>query len=160
MSFFAELTTGIIEGIRGGLSEERERGRIERLCRELGWSVDEQDGQKIALHFKDPLAGIRKVYISHGDEELVLLAVYSFAILPASSVPPEVCSHLLSRNSELSLGAWQAARDRDGDVLFNLRYVASGRGLYAALLKYACEGLVREAASFDQRMSQAGLLRS
>jgi hypothetical protein len=159
MSFLAELTQGIVEGMRGNGSGDRERGRIERCCRELAWSVDERDGDKIALHFKDPLAGIRKVYISSGDEPLVLLAVYSYAILRADSVPQEVTSHLLSRSAEMSLGAWQATQDRDGDVLFAVRYVASGRGLTAALLKFACEGMVREVVDFDQRMSKAGLLQ-
>ena len=159
MSFLTDVTNGIVEGLRGSVSEDRERGRIDRLCRELGWSVDERDGQKIMLHFKDSLTGIRKVFISGGDEPLVLLAVYSFAILPANNVPEQVCSYLLSRSSEMSLGSWQAAADRDGDVLFSVKYVAAGRGLTAALLKFACEGMIREAASFDLRMSKAGLLR-
>ncbi len=159
MSFFAELTNGFVEGIRGSVSGDQERGRIERLCRELGWSVDERDGQKIALHFKDPLAGIRKVYLSHGDEPLVMLVVYSFAILPANRLPEEVIGHLLMRSAEIGAGAWQMSVDGDGDAIFCVRYTASGRGLTAAMLKYVCQGLVREAAGFDERMSKAGLLR-
>lgn len=159
MGFFVELANGIADGFRASVTDDCERGRIERLCRELGWSVDERDARKISLHFKDPLAGIRKLFISHGDEPLVLIAVYSYAILPAEKVPPEVNGYLLSRSAEMPLGAWQASCDSDGDVLFSLRYVAAGRGLTAPLFKFICEALVREAGAFDERMGRAGLLR-
>ena len=37
-----------------------EKGRIDRLCRQLGWSVNERDGESIRLHFNDPLIGMRR----------------------------------------------------------------------------------------------------
>ena len=158
MSFFAEVTQGIVEGLRGNSSADEERGRIEAYAaNSVGRSMS--SGDRIALHFKDPVAGIRKLYINSGDEALVLLAVYSYAILSAGSVPHEVSSHLLSRSAEMSFGVWQASVDRDGDVLLCVRYVAAGRGLTAALLKFAGEAMIREAIDFDQRMQRAGLLR-
>jgi hypothetical protein len=114
----------------------------------------------ISLHFKDPLTGIRKVLISHGDESLVLLAAYSFAILSPNEAPHELGGHLLSRNSEMSLGAWQVSLNRNGELMFNVRYVACGGGLTAGLLKFICDGLIRETAEFDRRMAKAGLLRA
>lgn len=159
MGFFSDLTAGIVDGIRGNGSQCQENGRIERLCLELGWTVDERDRQKIMLHFKDPLVGIRKVYINHGNEPLVLFAVYSMAILPTKSVPAEICPHLLTRNAETAVGAWQLSLTDDDEALFCMRYMASGVGLTAPLLKFTCEGMIREANAFDTKMKQAGLLR-
>lgn len=160
MGFFVELADGIANGFRASASQDHERGRIERFCRELGWAVDEREGDVIRLHFKDSVAGTRKVFVTGGDSPVVLLAAYSFAILPAARVPAEVTSYLLARNVEIPFGSWQGDRDDDDDVVFGVRYVAIGRGLTAESFKFICEGLVREAMAFDERMCRAGLLGS
>lgn len=160
MGIFSEIAAGFVDGLCGNGAQQQESGRIERLCAQLGWAIDERDRQKIVLHFKDPLVGIRKVYISHGNEPLVLFAVYSMAILPADSVPPEISSHLLMQSAELAVGGWQASVTDEGEVLFCIRYVASGVGLTPPLFKFICEKMIRGAGEFDAKMQQAGLLGS
>jgi len=143
----------------GSGRDDNERGRIERLCRQLGWSVDERLGNTILLHFNDPLGTIRKVYIDDGDEGLVSFTVYSFAIMPAQEVPEQVIGYLLRQNSDVSIGAWQVRIDDEGDALCRVAYRALGAGLKADSFKFICESMIGEAAAFDKRMHAAGLLR-
>jgi hypothetical protein len=63
-----------------------ERGRIERLCRQLGWTVDERIGTMIVLHFRQ--GTIHKIYIDAGDGALVSFTAYGL-MLPASEVREE-----------------------------------------------------------------------
>ena len=149
MNFLTELIKGFLE--KDGF------GRIERLCGEIGWAIDERGEDRIFLHFKDPFAGIRKVFIAAGDE-LVLFAVYSFAVLPAERVPHEVNGYLVLRNGQMKVGAWQAKEDDDGDVLFCVQFTTSLAGLSAGMFKLACESMICEAQAFDERMIRAGLL--
>ncbi len=156
------FTSGFVEGAANYMaSSERavERGRIERLCAELGWDVDECDGKSIRLHFKDPLFGIRKVCINDGDGPVVILAAYSYAIVAASAVPKNLPPSLLMRNAELALGAWEAFVD-DDKVFFRVAYCALGNGLDARTFKFICEKLSAEAGAIDQKMQAAGLLGS
>ena len=137
-----------------------ERGRIERLCRELGWAVDERDGNDILLHFSNSGGGIRKVRIAAGDEELVLFSAFSFALIPAANVSTDLMGYLLTRNfSGGAVGAWGVYVADDANVLFLNTYQALGAGLDAPALKFICESLVKEAAAFDGKLRESGLLR-
>ncbi|HZU34735.1 MAG TPA: hypothetical protein VFA18_02430 [Gemmataceae bacterium] len=166
MSLFRELlegfTSGVIEGAANHLaglgSRVEEYGRVERLCAAIGWTVDERSGNMVALHFKDPLVGTRKVMVSDGDGPLVVLSAVSHAIHPARLVPEQVAGNLLIRNWNLDIGAWEATVDRDGDAIFRVTYSALGAGLDAHSFKYICERLANEALAFDRSMQAAGLL--
>ena len=145
--------------VLGAGNGTQERGRIDRLCRELGWALDERDGDTIRLHFNDPVAGVRKVFISSGDSSLVRFSVFSYAILPEAKVPQEVFGYLLLRNREVPFGGWQMIPpDDDDEVLFNLKYVAIGGGLTAAAFNAVCDSMVTEAIEFDDKMRSAGFL--
>jgi Putative bacterial sensory transduction regulator len=163
----------IVEGFASGFMEEaahrlvasvgtngRSSGRIARLCAEIGWDVDEQEGETIRLHFKDPLVGRRKVSIRNGDGALVGFLVMSHAINKATDVPDQVAGHLLVRNWELAIGTWEATVDDDGDAIFCVEYTALGAGLDSEMFKYICETMVNEALEFDRKMQAAGLLAS
>jgi len=138
---------------------DKERGRIERLCRQLGWAVDERLGNTVVLHFNDALGTIRKAYIDAGDEALVSVTVYGLAFMPAREVPEEIIGYLLRQNSEVAIGAWQVMIDKDEDAVFRVVYRALGAGLTGESFKYICESMIGEAAAFDKRMHAAGLLR-
>jgi hypothetical protein len=157
--FLGSLVGGNPDGVLTGLNGS-ESDRIGRRCRDLGWEVDERDGNWIKLHFKDPLVGIRKVWIHGGDEALVVFNVYSHAVLAKDEVPDEVVGHLLVRNGVISTGAWGVSVDDDGDCLFFVKYYALGNGVTAPVLKYICDTMIREAAAFDRKMQAAGLLRT
>jgi Putative bacterial sensory transduction regulator len=168
---FREIVEGFASGFMEGAahrlvasvgtsSNGRSSGRIARLCAEIGWEVDEQEGGTIRLHFKDPLVGLRKVVINNGDRGLVNFIVMSHAVNKATDVPDQVAGHLLVRNWELLIGTWEATVDEDGDALFCVAYTALGAGLDAEALKYICETMVNEALQFDRKMQAAGLLAS
>ena len=143
----------------GSGRDDNERGRIERLCRQLGWAIDEYLGNTIVLHFSDSLGTVRKVYIHAGDEALVTITVYSFAIMAAREVPQEIIGYLLRANSEVAIGAWQVAIDEDEDALFRVVYRALGAGLTGESFQFICQSMIGEAVSFDKRMHAARLLR-
>jgi hypothetical protein len=136
-----------------------ETGRIDHLCRQLGWRVDEREGKSIRLYFNDPLAKCRKVYIDMGKNQRVWFMVYSFARLPMQRIPVQVLGHLLRQNSDLGLGAWQVQVDDHHETAFALQYAALGEGLTAAVFKHVCESMIREAITFDGKMLSAGLLK-
>jgi len=163
MNLFDELT-GLFSNAAGSQHTPTDEyyhgqtGRIDRLCRQLGWSVNERDGKNTELHFTDALGKTRLVFIFGDDEPLVTFAVYSFAILPLSKVPEQVLGHLLRQNSELLQPAWQVGVNENDELLFSLRYCALGEGLTAATLKYLCETMLTEVVTFDIKMHKAGLL--
>jgi hypothetical protein len=136
----------------------QERNRVERLARENGWCVDERDGDDRYLHFKSPLAGVRKVLVSRGDEALVVFCVLSFASIPGRDLPPEVAGYLLERNAKVVLGGWHMVISDDDRAGFAVKYVALGPGLNAGLFKHICESLNEEAHEFDVKMRKVGLL--
>jgi hypothetical protein len=165
MSFIRDFFGGFAERIVNGAANRAlngrggDRGRIERLCHELGWSVDERDGNAIRLHFNGPDGERRKVRISSGDKSIVGFYAHSDAVLPVHSVPPDLLAYLLRRNLDDSgIGMWGIIVHDDDDVTFHLCYMALGDGLDAEALKYICESLIGEAADFDAKLRQAGLL--
>lgn len=134
-------------------------GRIDRLCAEIGWSIDERDANKLTLNFRDPLVITRPVHIASGDDAIVFFGACSLTLVHVSQVPAEVFVYLLMRNNELPIGKWQLDFDDERNTYFSVVYSALGEGLTPAALKLICEGLVREASEFDVKMHRAGLLR-
>lgn len=156
MGFFSD----VVNGAREGYNRLMANGRIPRLCRDLGWPVDEVEGSLVKLRFNDSQAaqGIRKVVIANGDDSLVSFRVVSHAVLPGERLPEEVLGGLLMRNADRAVGSW-GIHVKDGLVAFGLDYTALGEALDAPTLRFICEQLVREVSAFDARMRAAGLLR-
>lgn len=148
-----------MSGNAGHKSPGYEPGRIERLCRELGWAVDAKDAKGIWLYFVDPQAGVRKLRITCCDRTMVGMKVLSNAVLPGHTVAPPVIGYLLRRNEEVTVGAWSVRIDDEDKVSFALNYEALGDGLDAVAFKVICEQLIKEALAFDDKMRQAGFLR-
>lgn len=148
---FAETLSSLWSEISG-------RGVIQRLCAELGWTVDKQDGDSITLIFTDDIADQRNLYISGGDEELIRFRAYSFLMLPAKDAPEQLPAYLLKRNSELMLGKWQCSVDDEGDLMLCVGYCALSDGMDADTLKYIALSLIGEANEFDAKMQKAGFL--
>jgi hypothetical protein len=167
MSVWRDIFEGFTEGVLTAAAYQQaygngacDRGRIDRVCRELGWSVDEREGNVIQLHFNDPIYGIRKVRIADGDDCLVTFSTYSFAVIPAGNIPIEVLAYLLCRNlSGSGMGMWGMHVDAGDNVMFTIVYQALGDGIDAPTLKYICQSLGSEAADFDGKLREAKLLR-
>jgi hypothetical protein len=134
-------------------------GRIELLCRYIGWEIDERTSEGIALHFNEPAVGIRKVIVAQNADLVVLFSTDSTTRLPGHRVPIEVLGYLLTRNTQLAGCAWQASEmDNAGTVLFTLAYSALVEGLDPGAFKGICEAMVKEASEFDAKMRAAGLM--
>jgi hypothetical protein len=165
MSMMRDFFGGFVEGIVSGAAKHARNGRssddgrIERLLHELGWSLDERDGNAIKLHFNSSDGDVRKVRISNGDKTIVGFSAHSDAILTADRVPADLLAYLLRRNLDDSgIGTWGISVDDEEEATFHLCYMALGDGLDAQALKFICESLSNEAADFDNKLHQAGLL--
>jgi hypothetical protein len=156
---YLEATSHITAVVQTFVPESPERGRIERLCGQLGWAIDPRDGDRIVLRFKDPLGGVHSVLIDCGDEPVVALTVYANASMPAKEIPQDILSHLLWQNVDIATGAWQVTTGEDGNAYFRVAYCALGAGLTKDLFKIVCESLIGEARAFDKKMRAAGLLQ-
>lgn len=152
MGFFEGLVEGFVRGVNG-------HGRIERLCSELGWGIDERNGDKITLDFNCPVVGTRPIFIRGGDEPLVLFAAYSLTIFDSRSVPDMAMSFALWQSGESPMGKWQISLSDDNQAFFILTYNALGAGLDAAALKYICSKMGKTASDFDAKMKREGHLR-
>jgi hypothetical protein len=130
---------------------------VERFCQELGWSIDEREGEVILLHFNDPVIGRRKVAITGGDRTMTL-RVWSAATMIARQLPGEIMGHLLVRNWELALCAWHLFDAGNGNAAFALASNMLVAGMDAGVFKHVCETMVKEANAFDVKMKAAGLL--
>ena len=170
MSIWRAVFEGFTDGVRTAAAyrvqalPQRNRpsqGRFDRLCRELGWPVDEREADGAALlHFSNRDGGVRKVRIADGDDVIVTFSAHSRATVPAGKVTGEVLAYLLCRNIKGSgLGMWGIYPDEHDNITFHLVYQALGGGLDAPTLKYICESLVGEIVDFDGKMREAGLLR-
>jgi Putative bacterial sensory transduction regulator len=169
MNFMRDFFGGVVDGLVNGATNHRRaaptngsaisHGRIERLCRELGWPVDERERNVIRLHFNGSDGEVRKVRITGVDKSLVSFFVPSDAVLPVDRVPADLLGYLLRRNlNDSGIGMWGIMVNDDDDVTFLIYYMALGDGLDAEALKYICESLTSEAADFDDRLRKAGLL--
>jgi len=130
---------------------------IERLCQELGWPVDERDGNTVLLHFNDPLVQIRKVAISTG-EKLMGFTVLSAVNMNPRQVSTEIMGYLLVRNSTLGGSAWQMFEAGNGNAGFSVTACMLIEGMNSAMFKFLCETMVKEAHEFDAKMKAGGLL--
>ncbi len=162
MGLFSDMAEGFFDGFLRSVAENglprlggQARGRIDRLCGELGWAVDERGDDFVRLHFRDATGGLRVVSVCQGDGALVRFIASSNASL--RSVPPRLAEYLVTRHADLPFGAWTVTRQNDA-AAFALVYNALGGGLTADTFKAVCEALVREAVDFDGRLRGAGLV--
>ncbi|HVV74303.1 MAG TPA: hypothetical protein VHI52_22905 [Verrucomicrobiae bacterium] len=148
---------GFIEGFVNGFAQAVAGGRIERLCSELGWGIDGRKGKTVKLLFNCPVIGNRMVFISNGDEALVLFAVYSSAVFDSRRVPDVPTNFALVQNDKAAMGKWEVTLEGD-NLLFRLTYAALGDGLTAAAMKLICNDMLGTAADFDAKMKEVGYL--
>jgi len=168
MGFFKDMAEGFangfmsstVDGLRAGIPQGQSPmgpALVERFCREVGWSVDERQGEVMLLHFTDTVVGVRKVAITPRNR-LMSLRVWCPAFMNARQIPNEVMGYLLLRNSELGVVAWQVYDVGNGNAAFALASNMFMAGMDALVFKHVCETMVKEAKAFDEKMQAAGLL--
>jgi hypothetical protein len=167
MGMFKDVTAGFanrfvsaaVATLRGGRSLGHAANGLvltERICQELGWSVDERDSDAILLHFTDPVIGIRKIAISNG-EKVMAFAVCSSAIMNPRQVSAEIMAYLLLRNSRMGGSAWQMFEVSSGNVGFSVAAYMLIDGMNAAMFEFLCETMAKEAHEFDAKVKAAGV---
>src|SRR5487761_1286229 len=136
MSFWSGFAQGLTQALNG----QESYGRIERCCEQLGWGIDERDGDTLGLNFKCPVTGRRTVYINSGNEPLVFFIEPSLVVVPPQKSDDGhfILGYALLSNNDTRLGKWQARFNKRQEVLLTLTYTALGDGLSAAALKYIC----------------------
>jgi hypothetical protein len=161
MGIFNDIIDGIDSFLSNGTADgnRTERGRIERLCRQLGWSLDGREGDTLILRFNHRTQGACDVRVTGGDSALVMFLASSRAAVWGQQVPEEVLGYLLLQNAKAGTGGWVILAGDDDTVSFHMLYRALGAGLDAPALKFICEGMAGEVFAFDDKMRRAGLLR-
>jgi hypothetical protein len=170
MSIFKDLAQGIVMGALSAASGKPNpfltqiptnaaTDRIEGFCRQLGWTIDERSGDAILLHYKDSIAGIRKLMVNCSDDgKVAVFTSFSLLDITTQNVPAEVTAEMLLRNASLLTGAWQAFKSNNGSVSFVLKYCALVDGLDSSMFKHICAELIAEVIAFDSKMRGNGLL--
>lgn len=129
------------------------RGKVERLIREVGWPIDERHGGTLGLHFKCSVASKKTVYIGNCDDPLVLFIVFSAVKFDSHRVPDEVLAAALYQNGKTGVGKWEV-RVKNDVLQFCLTYTALSAGLDAGAVKYICESIAKEASVFDSWLKE------
>ena len=168
MGLFKDMMAGFATGFVSAAVESLQAGhshghssqgnaQIEQHCRQLGWEVDEREGDAILLHFNDPGVGIRKVAITSG-QRLMSFRVWSEVTMNPRQLPAEIMGYLLLRNSEMAFCAWQVFVAANGEAGFALAACTLLDGIDSAAFQFICQTMVKEMHTFETKMKAAGLL--
>jgi hypothetical protein len=105
----------------------------------LGWSIDEQHGPVIGLHFPgDRVTPQRTVYVYHEDgRDAVTFAVASRTEFSEDELPDDLLPDMLFRNDILGLGAW-SAKEVQGMVTLVFQYTALTAGVDSDSFEMIC----------------------
>ncbi len=131
---------------------------IEECCDDIGWSIDERNGDTIGLYFNDKKFGPHRLKVSNCDGQVHTLYTLCNAAIPARKMPSELLAWLLVRNGEIAFGKWQMHVDDDDDCIFVLSYTAFGSAFNGATFKHVCEKMIEEAHDLDAQLQKKGLL--
>lgn len=133
--------------------------KLDRLCGQLGWSIDIRKGHVIGLHFRgDDFRPQRTVVVAHKDgDPLMSFSCRSLAEFPEYNLPEHLAPGLLARNEDVALGGWTADIDDDTFALV-LRYKAFDAGVDAETFKLICSVMVKEVATLEEKLRSKGLL--
>lgn len=168
MGLFKEAVEGFTNGFVSAAVERlrsndghgvaaRGLGRVDQLCNELGWAVNERQADGVLLHFKDATVGVRKAVITCG-EKVMTFRVWSAASLLPRLVSGEIMAHLLVRNAELTVGSWHAFKDERGNVGFGLVFNHLINGMTAEMFQHICQTMISAGGDLDAKLSALGLL--
>lgn len=137
-----------------GIKEAKPNGRMERMAKQAGYTVDGTSGKAILLDF-DALDEF--LFITDGDAKYVIFGVVSKVKFNPDSVPAEVMQFALMQNEDSLLGRWKMSID-DEKVRFSLTYVALGAALDPVAVRTICDDIVETATTFERQMKKDGYL--
>lgn len=131
---------------------------VDALCGELGWSIDERNGDTIMLNFRgDGVTELRHVLVVTCDDgDWFCFIANTRAEFPPHAVPDGLMAALLYRNKE-SFGSWYAT-ERRGVIGFACHHSAHTAGLDADTFKFICDRLLTEVGNVERELHRKGLL--
>jgi hypothetical protein len=134
---------------------------VDALCQELGWCIDERDGDTVMLNFQgDSVSPMRHVLVVTCDDgDWFCFIANTRAEYPEHAVPNGLMSSLLHRNKE-SFGSWYATERRHGLIGFACHHSAHAAGLDADTFKYICNRLLSEVGNVERELHRKGLLQA
>lgn len=134
-------------------------GVTERLCKELGWSVDERDGHFRTLYFTgDDINKKRDVIIHEDDSNVIIFSGYASAQFQLSSLPNDLAAWMLARSAKRGFAKWHLAETNSGEVYFATRYQTDPRSVNSRLFSLICKEFVCEIAEVERTFHQKGLM--
>jgi hypothetical protein len=133
--------------------------RLDQLCRENGWSIDERHGNAIGLHFNgDRITPQRTVYVLSGRCDTIMqFSCRSRAVFSGHDLPDELMAAMMVHNKNVSLGGWYADLEENTLTLV-LEYMALGAGVNATSFKGICSSMIEEVAQIEANLQRKGLL--
>lgn len=153
MGFWNSVVSGAVNGAANGARA----GRLEQICGEVGWNIDERlDDDGIVLHFKCPTVGVRKVLVCAGARVMTISAYSSLGVC-ASNMPRELAAYLLLRNQESHFGSWRAKVGDGGRLELSMAHTGF-LTMDANFFRVTCSEIVKEVNEFDAKMRQARML--
>lgn len=134
-------------------------GRLDRICRELGWTIDERQGDGIALYFNgDRITPRRTVVVIYPEgEQIMFFACNCRGEFLGHNTSDELLGALLVHNDKVTIGGW-AARIDGRTLTLSLQYTALAAGVDAASFKMICACMVKEVAEVEAHLQAKGLL--
>jgi hypothetical protein len=143
-----------------GVAAKSREMPVNRLCRDIGWDIDEQNGKYTSLYFKgDHVRPQREVTISHAEgETLATIMCACPARFTSGSLPADLPLTLLGRSQE-TIGGWYAVFDEDDDTVRFVCGLAVQIGtIESTLFKSICMSLLSEVAEVERNLSRLDLL--
>lgn len=133
--------------------------QIERLCRELGLSIDIRKGNVVGLNFEgDRITPQRTVYIRHKPGSKVMtFTSFCRAEFSEHTLPDDLLPAMMARNCESPIGGW-AADLENGIVTLGLIYMGFAAAFDAANFKTICSLMIDEVAFIEGKLHSKGLL--
>ena len=150
---------GLFTNFARGFGGVTGNGQLDQLCREIGWGIDERNGDGIALYFKgDRVSSRRTVIVIHPNgDQLMSFICKCRAVFSDRTLPDELLPAILIRNDDLTIGGWVAKLD-GGTISLSLRYTALSAGVDAASFSRICSLLIEEVAEVEANLHRNGLL--
>ncbi|WP_020476163.1 hypothetical protein [Zavarzinella formosa] len=134
-------------------------GRITgNMCRQLGWTIDEQEGIVSALNFGTP-QNMRQVIVLDSNDVLVTFFCKINTVFSSRSLAGELLFATLRRSAQTKFGKWVLMERREGGYWLQIGYAALAAGLTPPLFRMICEELSVETARMEQFAEEEGFVR-
>lgn len=134
-------------------------GLLDRLCRELNWTIDDRHGNVIILNFNgDGITPQRSLIVGYAEGERTMhFSYHPSATFSRHSPPMELLAALLVRNNDATLCSWTAVSDGNS-LSLKLKSGVLASGVDSAGFSLICQFMLKEAAEVESTLRQKGYM--